>query len=99
LSLSKQQAHSRFQSNNVAKELALIPLLVAHLATTVDHLDGHHPLIRSEVDLTGEIVDVLNEAGHDLSQSWVCLWAGSVDDHLSELLAKADGALAIGSLL
>jgi hypothetical protein len=69
--------------------LALVATVVAHLAGLVDHVKGKKPLVNGQVDLYLKIFNVLNEAGHDLSQAGVCLGSEGVDDMLGECLAEA----------
>lgn len=37
--------HIRFKPNNIAHQLAFIPLIITHPASPVDHLDTCHPLV------------------------------------------------------
>lgn len=81
-----------FEANDVAHQLALVAGLGGHLAGGVDHLDAHHPLVDSQVDLAGKVVDVLDEGGHDLAHAGGRLVAHALDDAGRELLAE-DSAL------
>lgn len=76
------------ESDNVAHQLPLISLVVAHLPGPVDHLDSFHPLIACELCLASKVVHVLDERGHNLSKSGVSLGAERVDHLLCEGLAE-----------
>lgn len=87
----------RFQADDIAKQLSLISLVIAHLAALINHLHACHPLIRSELHLSRKIVNMLDESGHDLSEARVGISTHGVDDILGEFLAEASTALLIGA--
>lgn len=82
------------ETNNVAHQLTLISLVVAHLSSPVDHLNSRHPLVASELCLARKVVHVLDERCHDLFQARVGLGTERVDDLLCEGLAET---LLLGS--
>jgi hypothetical protein len=51
--------HLRFQSNDIADKLGLVPLVVAHLPSPIQELDALHPLVHRELILSGKVVYML----------------------------------------
>src|SRR6478735_792950 len=82
------------ETNNIAHQLTLISLVIAHLSSPVNHLNSRHPLIASELCLARKVVHVLDERCHHLFKTRVSLGAERVDDLLCEGLAET---LLLGS--
>lgn len=78
----------RFQADNVAHQLSLIALVVAHLAGPVDHLHALQPLFRRQIDLTCKIVNVLDKSAQDGSHPRGGVWAHCLDNMVGEILAQ-----------
>lgn len=96
-----EQGKLPLKTDHIAHELSLVPLLVAHLAGPVDHLDRRHPLIDGELSLTSKVVHVLHKRRHDLAESRVRLGAKRVNDLLRKGLAetlflRSTAILAVG---
>lgn len=79
----------RLKPDDVAEQLALIALLIAHLPRLVDNINTHHPLVHCEVDFTRKVVNVLDKGAHDGAQTGVCLGTHAVDDLAGEFLAQS----------
>lgn len=75
----------RLKADNVTHQLALIPLLVGHLAGPVDHLNTLHPFVCCELDLSSPVVHVPYKARHDLFHPRRGLRTRSIDDMLGEV--------------
>ena len=55
------------------------------MSDRVDELYSQHPLVNSELNFTGEVVDVLDETADDFSASWVSRGTDGIDAMLSEV--------------
>jgi hypothetical protein len=75
----------RFQANDVADAMALVTGGGADLADRVDEVDTQHPLLGSELDLAGKVVDVADEGAQDDAGALGGLWPHGVDDIGSEV--------------
>lgn len=91
----KKKSHLRLQAENVAHQLAFIPLIVAHLAGPVDHLDGGHPLVDSEITLPGKVMDMLDETAHDFAHPRRGIWTHGPDHILGEFLAERGNTVGL----
>lgn len=79
---------SRLESDDVGDALPFVPLGIADLAHGIYEADTHHPFVCGEVDLSGEVMDMLDETAQDLPGTRGGLWAHGVDDVLSEVRVK-----------
>ena len=76
---------SRFEAEHVGDPLPLIPLRITDLAHGIEKADTHHPFICGELDLSGKVVDVLDEATQNLPRSRAGLRPHGIDDVLGEV--------------
>ena len=89
--------HLRFQTDHITNKLALVPPVCAHLACPVHELYAFHPFVHRQFSLARKVVDVSNQACHDLSHPRCCLRSHGVDDMICEGWVEAGGtASAIG---
>ena len=82
------QDNSRFETDKVGHSVHLIALAVGlgpQLADLVEELDTLEPFFGSEVDLSGEVVQVANGRGEDLLEARAGVGTASVDDVLCEV--------------
>lgn len=75
----------RFKANDIADELALVPLVVAHLSSPVEEIDSCHPFVYGKLVLAGEIVDMLDQRAHHLTHPRRGLWTDALDDMPGEI--------------
>lgn len=80
-----QLGYSRFNTEDIADSPCLIAVLLVCLADGVDIVDTDDPLVLGELDLTAEVVQVLDEGGEDLSVAGLGLGAHEIDDMLGEV--------------
>lgn len=80
--------HVRLQPDHVADKLALVALVVAHLAGPVEQLDAGHPFVDGEFVLAREVMHMADQAGHDLPEARVGLGTHRVDDIVGEVGVK-----------
>lgn len=79
--------------------MGLVPDVCGDLADRVDKVNTGHPLIGSQLDLTGEVVQVTEQAGQDLAVSGGDIGAHGVDDMLGEVRVETRlGWRAIGTV-
>ena len=71
--------------------VALAVGLGPHLADLVEELDALEPFFGSEVDLSGEVVEVANGRGEDLLEARAGVGAACVDNVLGEVLVVLVG--------
>jgi hypothetical protein len=81
--------------------VALAVGLGPHLADLVEELDALEPFFGSEVDFSGEVVQVANSRGEDLLEARAGVGAAGVDDVLGEVLVvlvggRRGGAVCLG---
>jgi hypothetical protein len=81
----KGRSNVRLKPNNIAQQLPLIPLLVAHFPRPVDHIDARHPFVYRQLVLAREIVDVSDQAAHYLAHARGGFGARGFDDMLGEV--------------
>lgn len=79
--------YSRFKTDDVAKKLSLISLVVAHLSGRINHLHASHPLISGELHLSCKVVNMLDQRCHDLPRPGASLGSHGINDILSKFLA------------
>jgi hypothetical protein len=65
--------------------LSLIPLLVAHLPSLIDHIDCGHPFLHRKLVLAREVMHVSDEAAHDFSYARGGFGPGGVNGMLGEV--------------
>ena len=75
----------RLEPDDIAHKLALVPLLITHLACPIDHLDALHPFVHGELDFASKVVQMPCQAGHDFTHPRRRLGSHGVDHILSEL--------------
>lgn len=83
-SLSRRWQYSRFNPQHIAHSPRLVPVLLVCLPNRVDIVDAHNPFLLCELDLSAEVVQVLDQAAEDLSVSGLRLGGHQVDDMLGE---------------
>lgn len=81
----------RFQTDHVANKLALVALVVAHTSRPIKQLHASHPLVDGELVLASEVVDMLDETGHQLTEARVGVGAHRLDDIVGEIGVEAGG--------
>lgn len=86
-------ANIRLQTHHITNQLALVSLVIAHLASPIDQLDPLHPFVHGQFDFPGKVVQMSRQAGHDLLHPRGRLWSHGIDDMLSEVGIEARGAL------
>ena len=87
----------RLQADHIADTVALVPDGSADLANGVDELDTQHPFGGGELDLTGEIVDVLDEGAQEHTSTLGGLGSHGVDHIGSEVgVELASGRHCVG---
>lgn len=74
------KVNSRFQTDDIADPVAFIADGRADLADGVDELNTHHPLSRSQLDLTGKLMDVLDQSAQEETSALRHVGAHGVDD-------------------
>lgn len=82
------EMHSRLESDHIGDALPFVPLRIADLAHGIYEADTHHPFVRGKLDLSGEIMDMLDETAQDLPRARGRLRAHGVDNILSEVGVK-----------
>lgn len=83
------QSNSRFETNDIADAVTLVTDGSADLANGVDELDTHHPLCGGELNLTGEVVDVLNQRTEDDTSTVGSAGSHGIDDIGSEVRVES----------
>lgn len=79
------KANSRFQPDNIADAVAFVADGRADLAHGVHELNTQHPLGRGQLDLTGKLMDVLDQSAQQETSAFRHLGAHGVDDIGSEV--------------
>ena len=90
--LRARSQYLRFQTDHIANKLALVPSVCAHLACPVHELYAFHPFVHRQFSLARKVVDVSNQARHDLSHPRGRLRSHGVDDMVCEVWVKAGSA-------
>lgn len=86
------EVYIRFQASNVRNAVHLVPGLVAgvvHVAHFVQELHSDHPLVDRELDLPGEVMEMLEQLGENEASARRGVWANCVDDILREVGVEA----------
>lgn len=81
----KARPDLRFQTNDVADAMSLVPSGSRDLANGIDKVDTDHPLLWGELDFTSKVVDVLDERAEDDTSTLRRLGAHGLDDGGSEV--------------
>lgn len=77
--------NSRFQAEDVAHQLAFVPLVVTHLPGPVEEIHAGHPLLDRKLVFPRKIMNMLNQGRHNLTHPWTGLWTNGIDDILREV--------------
>ena len=75
----------RFKADNITHTVHLISRGGTDLAHRVHEADTGHPLIRSELNLAGKIVQVLEQGGENLPVAWRDIGAHGLADQAGEV--------------
>ena len=86
---SKRQVDSRFETNDIADTVTLVTDGSTDLTNRVDELNTHHPLSRSKLDLTGKVVDVLDQGSENDTSTVGSARSHGIDDIGSEVGVKS----------
>jgi hypothetical protein len=79
-----ERFHSRLQTKHIAKQLPLIASISTHLACPVHHRNARRPLIHGQIDLAGEVVQMLDQCWHDFSHPRRGSGSDCIDDAFCE---------------
>jgi hypothetical protein len=79
------KGNSRFNAQDVANSPRLIPVLLVSLSDRVDIVDADDPFVLRELDLSTEIVEMLDQRSQDFSVSGLRLGCHKVDDMVCEV--------------
>ena len=75
----------RLKTDNITHAVHLVPRGGADLADRVHEAHTGHPLIRSELNLAGKIVQVLEQGGENLPVAWRDIGAHGLADQAREV--------------
>lgn len=82
----------RLETQDIGDTVSLVAGLLAvtiDLTDSVDEVNGGHPLIDGELDLTGEVVEVADQSAHNLAVAGGGIGADAVDDGVGEVRVEA----------
>jgi hypothetical protein len=88
--------NSRFQTEDVADQLAFVPLVVTHLPRLVEKIHAGHPLLDRELVFPRKIMNMLNQGRHNLAHPRTGFWTDGFDDILREV--GIEGGSVVGAL-
>lgn len=85
----QRRVDSRFETNDIADTVTLVTDRSTDLTDRVDELNTHHPLSRGKLDLTGKVVDVLDQGSQNDASTVGSARSHGIDDIGSEVWVKS----------